>query len=140
MAPKKAGKAIKVRPGETRLVAGNLKMGPEELQEHLKLKSRARTIPDKKKKNDRRACRNSRQALRGFRVRHPSRAPERLVPEGIGYEQPLHQRDQRTQQNQEHQGVSGDLRPEVQELPRTGQQQATGDHHGTDCDRPDTPM
>ena len=36
LAPKKAGKAIKARPGETRLVAGNPKMGPEELQERLR--------------------------------------------------------------------------------------------------------
>lgn len=43
-------------------------MSPEELQQHLLLKTRARTIPDKKKQNDRRACRNSRQALRGIRV------------------------------------------------------------------------
>lgn len=42
-------------------------MSPEQLQQHLLLKTRARTIPDKKKQNDRRACRNSRQALRGLR-------------------------------------------------------------------------
>jgi hypothetical protein len=43
-------------------------MTPEQLQQHLLLKTRARTVPDKKKQNDRRACRNSRQALRGTGV------------------------------------------------------------------------
>ncbi len=39
------------------------KMTPERLQEHLILKSRARRIPDKKKENNRRACRDARRAL-----------------------------------------------------------------------------
>ncbi|MDN5582759.1 MAG: hypothetical protein L0G55_09340 [Corynebacterium sp.] len=38
-------------------------MDPEQLQEHLKLRTRARRIPDKKKQNERRACRNTRRAL-----------------------------------------------------------------------------
>jgi hypothetical protein len=39
-------------------------MDPEQLQQHLLLKNRARMIPDKKKQHDRRACRNTRQAFR----------------------------------------------------------------------------
>ncbi|WP_394288487.1 hypothetical protein, partial [Corynebacterium variabile] len=60
MAPKKRTPST---AGATR--PGTWKMSPEQLQQHLLLKNRARTIPDKKKQNDRRACRNSRQALRG---------------------------------------------------------------------------
>lgn len=48
--------------GETR--PGTWKMDPEQLQQHLLLKNRARMIPDKKKQHDRRACRNTRQAFR----------------------------------------------------------------------------
>jgi hypothetical protein len=51
--------------GETR--PGTWKMDPEQLQQHLLLKNRARMIPDKKKQHDRRACRNTRQALRPSR-------------------------------------------------------------------------
>ncbi|BAU95696.1 hypothetical protein N24_1434 [Corynebacterium suranareeae] len=41
------------------------KMNPERLQEHLQLKNRARQIPDKKKQQNKRACRdNSRRASR----------------------------------------------------------------------------
>ena len=41
------------------------KMSPERLQEHLQLKNRARQIPDKKKQQNKRACRdNSRRASR----------------------------------------------------------------------------
>lgn len=44
------------------------KMSPERLQEHLQLKNRARQIPDKKKQNNKRACREvSRRASRIFR-------------------------------------------------------------------------
>lgn len=35
------------------------KMSPERLQEHLKLKNRARRIPDKKKEHSKRACRKA---------------------------------------------------------------------------------
>lgn len=34
-----------------------MKMGSEELQEHLKLRGRARTFTDRKKEKSRRACR-----------------------------------------------------------------------------------
>ncbi|WP_241828350.1 hypothetical protein [Corynebacterium glutamicum] len=41
------------------------KMSPERLQEHLQLKNRARQIPDKKKQQNKRACRDySRRASR----------------------------------------------------------------------------
>ena len=39
------------------------KMSPERLQEHLKLRSRASRIPDKKKEQSKKACRNSRRAF-----------------------------------------------------------------------------
>lgn len=39
------------------------KMSPERLEEHLKLRSRARRIPDKKKQQAKKACRNTRQAF-----------------------------------------------------------------------------
>ena len=39
------------------------KMSPERLEEHLKLRSRATRIPDKKKEQSRKACRNTRQAF-----------------------------------------------------------------------------
>lgn len=39
------------------------KMSPERLEEHLKLRSRATRIPDKKKEQSRKACRNNRQAF-----------------------------------------------------------------------------
>jgi hypothetical protein len=59
--------------GETR--PGTWKMDPEQLQQHLLLKNRARMIPDKKKQHDRRACRNTnRQAFRpstGSLLRQP---------------------------------------------------------------------
>ena len=43
------------------------KMNPERLQEHLQLRNRARQIPDKKKQNNKRACRNnSRRVLPHF--------------------------------------------------------------------------
>lgn len=45
------------------------KMSPEQLQEHLKLRTRARRIPDKKKQHDRRACRNTRRAFPACRDR-----------------------------------------------------------------------
>lgn len=45
------------------------KMNPERLQEHLQLKNRARQIPDKKKQQNKRACRdNSRRASRIYGV------------------------------------------------------------------------
>lgn len=45
------------------------KMSPERLQEHLQLKNRARQIPDKKKQQNKRACRdNSRRASRNSGV------------------------------------------------------------------------
>ena len=40
------------------------KMSPERLQEHLKLRSRASRIPDKKKEQSKKACRNTRRAFR----------------------------------------------------------------------------
>lgn len=51
------------------------KMNPEQLQEHLVLRARATRIPDKKKLNSKKACRqhNQRQAF-GF-SRH-TRDPE----------------------------------------------------------------
>ena len=39
------------------------KMSPERLQEHLKLRSRASRIPDKKKEQSKKACRNTRRAF-----------------------------------------------------------------------------
>ena len=39
------------------------KMSPERLQEHLKLRSRATRIPDKKKQQAKKACRNTRRAF-----------------------------------------------------------------------------
>ncbi|OFT58803.1 hypothetical protein [Corynebacterium sp. HMSC05E07] len=39
------------------------KMSPERLEEHLKLRSRATRIPDKKKEQSKKACRNTRQAF-----------------------------------------------------------------------------
>ena len=39
------------------------KMSPERLEEHLKLRSRASRIPDKKKEQSRKACRNTRRAF-----------------------------------------------------------------------------
>lgn len=78
----------KRRAGTSRTDVGNPKMGPEELQEHLKLKTRARRIPDKKKLNDRRACRNTRRALPASAVvllcRHQRRrySPRMLTLEG----------------------------------------------------------
>ena len=39
------------------------KMSPERLQEHLKLRSRAARIPDKKKEQSKKACRNTRRAF-----------------------------------------------------------------------------
>lgn len=39
------------------------KMSPERLEEHLKLRSRATRIPDKKKQQAKKACRNTRQAF-----------------------------------------------------------------------------
>lgn len=47
------------------------KMSPERLEEHLKLRARATRIPDKKKQQAKKACRNTRQAFglgRGRRV------------------------------------------------------------------------
>lgn len=45
------------------------KMSPERLQEHLKLRSRASRIPDKKKEQSKKACRNSPAGLSAFRCR-----------------------------------------------------------------------
>ena len=45
------------------------KMSPERLQEHLKLRSRASRIPDKKKEQSKKACRSSRRAFPRFRCR-----------------------------------------------------------------------
>ena len=42
------------------------KMSPERLQEHLKLRSRASRIPDKKKEQSKKACRNTRRAFPQF--------------------------------------------------------------------------
>ena len=39
------------------------KMSPERLEEHLKLRSRATRIPDKKKEQSKKACRNTRRAF-----------------------------------------------------------------------------
>lgn len=39
------------------------KMTPERLEEHLKLRSRATRIPDKKKEQSKKACRNTRRAF-----------------------------------------------------------------------------
>lgn len=39
------------------------KMSPERLEEHLKLRNRATRIPDKKKQQSKKACRNTRQAF-----------------------------------------------------------------------------
>lgn len=39
------------------------KMSPERLEEHLKLRSRASRIPDKKKEQSKKACRNTRRAF-----------------------------------------------------------------------------
>ena len=39
------------------------KMSPERLEEHLKLRSRSTRIPDKKKQQAKKACRNTRQAF-----------------------------------------------------------------------------
>ena len=39
------------------------KMSPERLEEHLKLRSRATRIPDKKKQQAKKACRNTRRAF-----------------------------------------------------------------------------
>ena len=39
------------------------KMSPERLEEHLKLRSRATRIPDKKKQQSKKACRNTRRAF-----------------------------------------------------------------------------
>lgn len=39
------------------------KMSPERLQEHLKLRSRASRMPDKKKEQSKKACRNTRRAF-----------------------------------------------------------------------------
>ena len=38
-------------------------MDSERLQEHLKLRARAGRLPDKKKENAKKACRNTRQAF-----------------------------------------------------------------------------
>ena len=51
------------------------KMSPERLEEHLKLRSRATRIPDKKKEQSRKACRNTRQAFGLCGPRRPSPAP-----------------------------------------------------------------
>lgn len=39
------------------------KMSPERLEEHLKLRNRATQIPDKKKQQAKKACRNTRRAF-----------------------------------------------------------------------------
>ena len=51
------------------------KMSPERLEEHLKLRSRATRIPDKKKQQAKKACRNTRQAFGLCGPRRPSPAP-----------------------------------------------------------------
>lgn len=63
-------RAVRERTREVRFSDhANWKMSPEQLQEHLKLRTRARRIPDKKKQYDRRACRNTRRALPACRDR-----------------------------------------------------------------------
>ncbi|MCG7230160.1 hypothetical protein [Corynebacterium minutissimum] len=51
------------------------KMSPERLEEHLKLRNRATQIPDKKKQQAKKACRNTRRAFGHCGPRRPSPAP-----------------------------------------------------------------
>ena len=55
------------------------KMSPERLQEHLKLRSRASRIPDKKKEQSKKACRNSRRVFPLFGAENYWVIPNRLT-------------------------------------------------------------
>ena len=55
------------------------KMSPERLQEHLKLRSRATRIPDKKKQQAKKACRNTRRAFPLFGAENYWVIPNRLT-------------------------------------------------------------
>lgn len=55
------------------------KMSPERLQEHLKLRSRASRIPDKKKEQSKKACRNSRRTFPLFGAENYWVIPNRLT-------------------------------------------------------------
>ena len=55
------------------------KMSPERLQEHLKLRSRASRIPDKKKEQSKKACRNPRRAFPLFDAENYWVIPNRLT-------------------------------------------------------------
>ena len=55
------------------------KMSPERLQEHLKLRSRASRVPDKKKEQSKKACRTSRRAFPLFGAENYWVIPNRLT-------------------------------------------------------------
>ena len=61
------------------------KMSPERLQEHLKLRSRASRIPDKKKEQSKTACRNSRRAFPLFGAENYWVIPNRLTLPNVNY-------------------------------------------------------